>query len=130
MNRLEYIWHYELRDWVQGGTAAFYFFTFGLGPAIVGYICGRWMPLWVRVLPLFVLLPAGVWWVLNHDHGFGLYSIGNLLYSYSCIRGLSRRAKHDEIPFWKCRHVDWIIVGAATVIMWIVYIATMPRGIA
>lgn len=129
-NSLHHIWRYELRGWIEGGVGAFYFMTAGIGPALLGYCLGRWTPVYIRAIPLLFILPAGVWWTLNHDHWFEVYTLGNLLYAYSCARGLAQRAKYEQIAFWKLCHVDWILVATATVFMWVVYVLTMPKTIA
>ena len=120
-NSLQYIWRYELRGWIEGGVGAFYFMTAGIGPALLGYCLGRWTPVYVRAIPLLFIIPAGMWWTLNSDHGFEIYVLGNLLYTGFLIRGLMRKARDREVAFWSLHHFDWITVGIATVLMMVTY---------
>ena len=122
MNKLEYIWRYELRDWIEGGVMAFYAFTFGIGPAILGFCAGRWFPLWLRLVPLLFILPAGAWWVMHSDHFFSIYLLGNTLYATGVVVGLLRRAKKQEERFWGYAHVDWMTIAGGTIIMALMYV--------
>ena len=121
MRQFDYIIHYQLRDWLVHGLILFYVCTAGLGPAILGYCIGRWGTVFVRGIPLLVILPVGVWWVRNSDHWIEFYVLGNLIYAYFCIRGLKRRAKKDGGEFWSLSHFDWLIVVIATIIMFVAY---------
>jgi hypothetical protein len=118
---MAYIWHHELREWIEGGVGAFYVFTFGIGPALFGYCFGRWIPVYVRAIPLLFMLPAGIWWVQYADHGFNIYIIGNVLYTAFLILGLMQRAKDRKVTFWSLHHFDWIIMAIATLLISMVY---------
>jgi hypothetical protein len=115
-------WRYDLREVIEGGLTHFYFLTMGIGPALLGYACGRWMPAPVRVIPLLFILPAGYWWTINSDHWFESYVIGNFLYALFCMAGVRRRATDRGVPFWSLHHFDWITVFIATVVMMFVYV--------
>jgi hypothetical protein len=121
MHNLDAIIRYQLRDWLAHGLTLFYVCTAGVGPAVLGYCLGRRASVFVRFIPLLVILPAGVWWVKYSDHWIELYMLGNLIYVFSCVRGLKRRAQKDQIEFWALPHFDWLIVIVATIIMAVLY---------
>lgn len=113
-----------MRAWIEGSVFKFYSFSIFFGPAALGYICGRWLPIYFRILPLLFIIPAGIWWVLHSDHEFEFYVLGNLYYLSFCIMGLKRRAKVEKIGFWRLHHWDWIALAFATLIMIFTY--TLP----
>ena len=121
MHSLDYILRFQLRDWLTHGLTVFYVFTVGIGPAILGYCLGRWMPFYIRVIPLFVILPVGVWWVMDSNHWIEFYILGNLIYAYFCTRGLKRKAETIGTEFWKLSHFDWLIVVIGTILMLLCY---------
>ena len=81
MDRLESIYGYDLRSVIETGVGAFYWYTLGIGPLLLGYCMGRWAPVYIRAIPLLFIVPAGLWWMLYSDHFFSIYVIGNLIYT-------------------------------------------------
>ena len=122
MRTLDYIW----RHGVEGTAVGFYILTFGFGPALAGYVCGRWTPAYVRALPLLVVLMCGYFWTRYSAHAFAHYVFGNTLYVVFTIAALSRRAKKMEVRFWSLNHFDWITALIATALMMLVY--TKPQA--
>jgi len=112
------IFHYQLMNWLTSGVIIFYVFTAGIGPALLGYCLGRWMPFYVRVIPLLFIL-----WVCvgtgkySPGHGSEFLAIGNLIYAYFCRRGLKRKAEDRNIAYEDLLHIDWIIVVIATILI-------------
>ena len=119
---LDSIWRHTL----EGTVVGFYIFTIGFGPGLAGYVCGRWMPVYVRALPLLLVLASGYWWVRGSAHAFGHYVFANALYVVFTIVALSRRAKKMQVRFWSLSHFDWITALIATALMMIVY--TKPQA--
>ncbi len=122
MRTLDYIWRHSL----EGTAVGFYVFTFGFGPAVAGYLCGRWMPVYVRALPLLAVLASGYWWTRYSAHAFGHYVFANVLYVLFTIVGVSQRAKKAKVRFWSVKHFDWIIAAIATALMMSLY--TRPQA--
>ena len=92
-----------------------YLYSAGLAPCIFGYVAGRHLPAWLRVLPLIPIVLAGVWYVLLSAHAPEVYWLGTVLYTICCICGCRRRSDSSSKPFWSLRHFDWILLS-----MWIV----------
>jgi hypothetical protein len=107
---------------VETGIGHFYAYTLWAGPALLGYLLGRWVPAPIRVLPLVIILTAGYLWTWYSDHGFSGYVLGNLVYAGFCAGGLWQRAKDRKVSFWSLHHYDWITVLVATLVMRIAYL--------
>ena len=117
----EYVMRSKLGDLLEGGWVAFYF-SCGFVPALVGFVCGRWMPVWVRCIPLSFILTVGVCWVFGAGHSFEIYLFGNIVYVALCTYGLSRRARAEAKPFWSLRHFDWIAVAGGSLVIAAMYV--------
>jgi hypothetical protein len=112
---LNYLPYFQLQGWLVLGLPLFYLFALGSIPAVLGYCLGRWMPFYVRVIPLLVIL-----WVCVQvgrtppGHLVEIYAIGNLGYAYFCRRGLKRKAEKLNVAFEDLPHFDWITAVIAT----------------
>jgi hypothetical protein len=118
----DHIWRHSL----EGTAVGSYAFAIGFGPALAGYLCGRWMPVFVRALPLLAVLASGYWWTRYSAHAFGHYLFGNALYVVFTVVAISRRAKKMQVRFWRLNHFDWITAVIATALMTLVY--TKPQA--
>ena len=122
MRTFDYIWRHSL----EATAVGFYVFTLGFGPALAGYLCGRWMPVYVRALPLLAVLASGYWWTRYSAHGFTHYLFANVLYVAFAVVAISQRAKKMQVRFWSLNHFDWITAAIATALMMLIY--TKPRA--
>src|SRR3546814_5686998 len=57
-----------------------------------GYLCGRWMPVYVRALPLLAVLASGYWWTRYSAHAFTHYVFANVLYVLFTAAAVSQRS--------------------------------------
>ena len=105
----------QLQSWLF----MFYFFTAGIGSAVLGYCLGRWVPVYIRLIPWLVILPMCAYWGRDSCPLLELCILGNLTYAYFCRRGLKRKAEDRGIAFEDLPHFDWIIVVAATILMFL-----------
>ncbi len=122
MSTLGYIFDH----WLEGTAVGFYVFTLGFGPALAGYVCGRWMPVYVRALPLLAVLASGYWWTRYSAHAFAHYLFANVLYVVFTILAMAQRAKKRQARFWSLNHFDWITAAIATALMALFY--TRPQA--
>lgn len=99
-----------------------YVFTFGLAPAIIGYICARYTNLLIRCLFALWVTLTGYYLCKGSYHGFEIYLLGNVLYVFLCILGLHGRAKSKQKTFWSQYHFDWMLVSSATILLRIFYV--------
>ncbi|MEN6306769.1 MAG: hypothetical protein ABFD91_03355 [Anaerohalosphaeraceae bacterium] len=99
-----------------------YIFTNCLGPAILGFISGRYLPIVLRLFFVLIVLGAGYNFCEYSQHGFGSVFIpGNILYCIMCVWGLYLRKK--ERKKWTiCDNADWFIIGVASAIFIAIYI--------
>ncbi|OQY03372.1 MAG: hypothetical protein B6I25_08190 [Planctomycetales bacterium 4572_13] len=106
----------QLRELIEIPVLYSFIFSFGLFPAFLGFICGRYLPLWARLIPVFFIILTGYWMCKFSDHGFSAYVFGTILYIIMCILGLALRAKHLKIRFMKLHHIDWLVLSASLLI--------------
>ena len=122
MRTLDYVY----RHCLEGTAVGFYVFTLGFGPAVAGYLCGRWMPVYVRALPLLAVLASGYWWTRYSAHAFTHYVFANVLYVAFTAAAISQRAKKMQSGFWSLNHFDWITAAFGTALMMLIY--TKPQA--
>ena len=114
---LNYILRFQWWEWLGYGLFMFYFFTAGIGPAVLGYCLGRWTPFYVRVIPLLVILPECVLWSKELGSFFEIVVLGSWIYAYFCRRGLKRKAEDRDVAYEDLLHIDWIIVAIAPILI-------------
>ena len=110
-----------MRELTEGTVLMFYVYTAGFGPAVLGFLLGRWGPVFLRAIPLLFILPAGIYWIQNSDHFFGIYIIGNVLYTLFLVIGLIMKSHHRNVDFMDLHYFDWIIIAVSTFIMILAY---------
>ena len=116
--------HYRndgVRAWIEFTVILLWIGSYGVIPFVLGFVAGRWMPAWVRAVPMVVILAAGLYWVEYSDHFFGWYIAGNLLYITGCLLAGWFRARSKRAGFWKVAQFDWIAILAGSAILWLSY---------
>ena len=115
----------QLRELIEAPVLYSFIYSFGLFPAFLGFICGRYLSLWIRLIPVFFIILTGYWMCKFSDHGFSAYVFGTVFYITMCILGLNLRAKRLKIRFIKLHHVDWLTLSVALIIFLLVYVKPM-----
>ena len=108
------------------GVNAVYLYTAGLAPCLVGFACGRCLPVLARCVPLVFIIIAGLWFVLFRAHAFEVYWIGTALYALFVFIGVRRRAIFSSQPFWSLHHFDWMLVSLWVILFTASYALVFP----
>jgi hypothetical protein len=108
---------YDLMEW----TIIIFGLTAGILPAIIGYNCGRHLPLGARVLPAAWIILTGYMGCAGSYHYYYGFVWGMILYILFDAWGLHRRAKQLQKKFWDLHHVDWLSLGGAALVFMVIY---------
>ena len=112
----------HLRELIEQPLLYSFIFSFGLFPVALGFICGRYLPLWARLIPVFFIILTGYWMCKYSDHGFFSYKLGTIFYIVMCVLGLHLKAKHLKKRFMQLHHVDWLALSAALLTFALIYV--------
>lgn len=108
-------WRFWIVDYIGCWFRNVYEWSFLL--VIAGYILGRWAPVYLRIVVVFLITVAGTCWVSYSQHHLEVYTWTNVLYALSVIAGLVHKSRKQELSIFHVRHYDWCMVLVVTLLV-------------
>lgn len=99
----------------------FVVWTGTLGPIMLGWFLGRYGQPIMRLMPLFLLLPPGIFFVKYSDHGFGVYVLGNIFYALACVAGVRTRLRKEGGTLLGWESADSALLLGVTIVYCCLY---------
>lgn len=94
----------------------FWLLSFPFGPALMGYWMGRRVSLRFRIPQAAALAVIGHRLSVDSGHEFPHWILCNVFYLSGVLGGLRVRFRAEGGRYWDFRHLDWLLLAAASAV--------------